>query len=214
MAATPHCNIPGLFRNYADQAFHEAFRRTALALREAQIPLTLYPGMEVFAAPNLSDLLAQNKLLTINQGRYLLVEFDFDEDPCYMREMLGEVISRGLRPIIAHPERYAAVCHDPQLIYRCAADGCLIQLNKGSLLGSFGVRVQQTAHRLLRHGLVSVIASDTHGVARRSPGLSDVRRVLAEDYPQQYLKILLEDNPRRICENMPVYRFKGIPFAD
>jgi protein-tyrosine phosphatase len=47
----------------------------------------------------------------------------------------------------------------------------VIQVNKGSALGAFGVRAQETARWLLDMGLVHVIASDAHSPQHRSPDL-------------------------------------------
>ena len=51
-------------------------------------------------------------------------------------------------------------------------NGVHIQINAGSLTGSFGWRVQLRARQLLKHRLVSVVASDAHDLHRRPPLLS------------------------------------------
>ena len=47
VCATPHCNVPGCFDNYRTEALEERFLRLARLLRERDIPLRLYAGMEV-----------------------------------------------------------------------------------------------------------------------------------------------------------------------
>ena len=80
MVATPHCNIPGVYDNYYDTKFEENYQRVCNALEAEGIPLQLLCGMEVFATPDLPEMLAEGKLLTLNNSRYLLVEFPFEED--------------------------------------------------------------------------------------------------------------------------------------
>lgn len=214
MVATPHCNIPGMFNNYYCEDYIELFQETERALEEAGIPLTLYSGMEVFVTSDVPSLLSQGKLLTINGGHYMLVEFAFEEEADYANDMLKRISELGIRPVVAHPERYRFVQDDPQIVYRWRKKGYLVQMNKGSLMGRFGRRTCKTAHRLLSHNLVSVIASDTHSPYQRTPYLLDAYEELAEDYSERYLKVLFEENPMRICQDEPTIRFELRPFVE
>ena len=109
MVATPHCNIPGVYDNYFDQKFEGIYHRVCNALEAEEIPLQLLLGMEVFATPDLPQMLEEGKLLPINGGRYLLVEFPFEEDLDYVEEILAAVLDAGLLPVIAHAERYECI---------------------------------------------------------------------------------------------------------
>lgn len=214
MVATPHANIPGMFRNYFDEYYIDLFRETELALSEEGINLTLYAGMEVFMTQQVPHLLSEGKLLTINGSNYILVEFAFDEEPGFADMMLRKVKELGLYPIIAHPERYEFVQDSPEIVYKWRKKGYLTQLNKGSFVGRFGRRSYATANRLLRHNLVSVIASDAHSPYQRTPYLLDAYESMAENYSEKYLKVLFEENPKRICQNQPTIRFEFIPFEE
>ena len=54
MVMTPHCNIPGMYENYDSRELRLQFEKLQEAVREAKIPLELYPGMEVFAGEGLA----------------------------------------------------------------------------------------------------------------------------------------------------------------
>jgi len=204
MAATPHCNIPGVYHNYYGEEYIQVFQKAERALNEEGIPLTLYAGMEVFVTEDLPRLLREGKILTINAGRYLLVEFSFEEDPQFVERMLQKIQELGLTPIIAHPERYEFVKEDPLLVSEWKRKGYEIQINKGSLQGRFGRRIYYVAHELLQKNLVTVVASDAHSPFQRTPNLADVYEELAEDYPESYLQVLFQDNPMRICHDQPL----------
>ncbi len=214
MVATPHCNIPGMFRNYYDEDYIEVFRELERALEEEGIPLTLYAGMEVYMTSEVPDLLAREKLLTINGGHYILVEFSFDEDPGYVNHMLEKVSKLGLCPVIAHAERYTFVQRDLQLVYYWRKKGYQVQINKASFLGRFGRRARYAAYRLLNHNLITAIASDTHSPYQRTPYMADAFEELAEEYSRAYLQVLFEENPKRICEDKPVVSFELRPFEE
>lgn len=212
MVATPHCNIPGLFENYYNREYMEVFMQVREALEKEEIPLVLHTGMEVFGTEEVPELFRAGKLQTLNKSQYLLVEFGFEENPYYVNEMLRRIRSCKIRPVIAHAERYEFVQNNPQIAYEWWKEGYLVQMNKGSILGRFGKKTQKTASRLLRHKLVSVIASDCHSSTQRTPWMLDVKKELEVKYPEKYLQVLFEENPARICANMPTYRFKAVPF--
>ena len=140
IAATPHCNAPDPFYNYADSALHARFARLRQRLEREQIPLRIHEGMEVFTTPELPRLLDEGRLLTLGGTRYLLIEFAFGESEWFFDEMLAAVRARGLTPVLAHPERYTCVQDEPRLLRRWAREGSVLQANKGSFFGMFGRR--------------------------------------------------------------------------
>lgn len=202
MVATPHCNFPGVYDNYYDKDYIETFRRLERFLEDENIPLKIYTGMEVFVTPDVPELIEKGKLLTINGGRYMLVEFAFDEEPTYVQDMLQKIADMKLCPVIAHPERYEFLQDNPKLAYQWKEQGYLLQANKGSFVGRFGRRVRNMAYRLIDDNLLSVIASDCHSQYRRTPHMLDAYDELTKDYSYKRLKKLFEENPKRICQNM------------
>lgn len=214
MIATPHCNIPGMYDNYFGQSYIELYRQVEAMLIQEKIPLMLYAGMEVFMTSDVTRQLADGKILTLNGGHYMLVEFAFDEDPDFVEHMLAEVARVKIHPVIAHPERYEFVKEDIRRVYDWRKKGYLIQVNKGSLMGKFGDRTEFVAHELMRHRLVTAIASDAHSPVRRTPYLLDVYKELRQMYSSRYLQLLFEENPMRIIKDQPVLHFEARPFAE
>lgn len=201
IVATPHCNIPGIYKNYFGDAYLEAFYSARSAIEKEGIPLKLYPGMEVFVTYDLPELIADGKIMTMNQGHYLLMEFSFDEDPKFASEMLKKVREMDIIPVVAHVERYEFIQEDPYLIYQWKKAGYAIQANKGSFQGRFGRKAWKTAYELLDHNLLSVVASDAHSPYRRTTHLRDAYEILAEDFSRNYLDLLFQKNPEQICRD-------------
>lgn len=204
IVATPH------FRGTADSAAEEAatilrlFDELDEAIRAQRLPLTLHRGAEVLCLPETPALAARGLLPTLAGTSYLLTEFYFDEPFDSMNERLEELAAGGLVPVVAHPERYAAIQRDPRLAAVWFAAGYVLQLNKGSVLGAFGSRVQQTAEHLLENGLAHLIASDAHGADRRTPHMGALFERLEELYDPEYVRILLTRNPRRLLDGRPM----------
>lgn len=204
IAATPHCNIPGMFHNYAEEAFLARFRRLEALLRREQIPLKLYTGMEVFVTEDTPELLRRHQLLTLAGSRYLLVEFGFDESMPFAERMLDAIHREGVVPVVAHPERYRFVQREWRRLLRWAEQGYVLQVNKGSLTGRFGREAAHAARWCLGEGCVHLIGSDAHSPWRRTPLLRQAWEYTAEFDSPEIADFLLRDNPRRVLEDQPV----------
>ena len=195
MAATPHC---------ADDRRREVYNTWMFfqdALEESGIPLQLFLGMEIFGTPSTARMLRDELLFTLNGSRYPLIEFSFQSDGRQETRILQDTINAGFVPIIAHPERYLYVQDDPTILNRWHSMGCLMQINRGSLLGRFGRRAQKLSAELVERGFAAVIASDAHSPRQRTPWLKDVQALVQQGLSHQHAHLLLDKNPRKILEN-------------
>ncbi len=209
IVATPHCNIPHGYQNYFGNEYVSKVKALREAVHAKGLPVKILPGTEVMGTADLPELLSQGKIMTLNQSRYLLVEFFFDEDPEFAESILESVRELKVIPVIAHAERYKFVQKDPNLVYDWRCKGYPIQINKGSLSGRFGRLTMETAYLLMDHYLVSVIASDAHGPHVRTPNMRKTQEELSGMYSEKYLEMLFNENPRRICQNEPILGMKA-----
>ena len=195
MMATPHCI------NGSAQKVYDSWKMLCAALREMEIPLRVFPGMEILGTADTACLLQEGKLLTLNGSRYPLIEFPFQAEARENTEILADVIRAGYRPLIAHPERYDCVHLDPGCINQWYEMGCLLQVNRGSLLGRFGGTAQEVAFALVDRGFATVVASDGHSPRMRTPWMRDVYRLLEEEFSPVAARYLLLRNPASILKN-------------
>ena len=204
LAATPHCNVPEQFENYASPGLAGRLERLQSRLDREKIPLRLHAGMEVYGTPALPQLLRRKKLLTLGGSRYLLIEFGFGESARLVEWMLEAVEDFGLTPVVAHPERYYFIQDDPLQLLCWAEKGRVLQVNKGSFFGMFGRRAARTAHWCLREGCLHLIASDAHSPYRRTTRLSDIYDYVSDVASLEIADFLLQDNPSALLEDRPV----------
>ena len=87
---------------------------------QAQIPIDLYLGQEIYVEDNIKELCRLNKVLTMNGSKFLLCEFNYTH-PCDISETVYELCSEGYVPIIAHVERYVYLTIDD--IYEIKNEG-------------------------------------------------------------------------------------------
>lgn len=197
LAATPHL-LGDSFDQKRLGLLYRQFQRLEHALKRENIPLKLHLGAEILCTSQTVDLAWAEQIPAIGDTRYVLCEFYFDTPGFQMDELLSGIAEAGFYPVVAHPERYDAVQQEPRWVQRWFHRGYVIQMNKGSVLGAFGTRVEITAHRLLDRGFVHILASDAHSAHRRTTDLAPLRSWLQEHCSQAYAQLLLEENPARL----------------
>ena len=198
---TPHSNIPDSYKNYLDKEYVDTFKELKTKIKEANIPLEIYPGHEIFAAEDFVEQIKKRKLLTLCDSDYPLVEFGFRERSESVYEKLQLLVAEGFTPIIAHPERYAFVAEDRSAPLRLKKIGCLLQVNKGSLKNKFGDNAYAISQSIIRHEVADFVASDAHSPYMRTPYLADAHEIISELHSSQYANLILSINPEKVLKN-------------
>lgn len=148
----------------------DVLRDVKAALARAAVPVSVLSGAEL--GYDMVGRLSQRELEAIAQGppqrRWLLVETPFTGIGADVNAATDELRERGFGVVLAHPERGAGL-----LDSNCAglhhelAAGSGLQVNALSLAGRHGEAARRAALRLTDLGLVTAVASDAHGGARR-----------------------------------------------
>jgi protein-tyrosine phosphatase len=191
--ATPHVSprYPNTAQDIARLAEQVRERFSAEGL-----DVDLRTGAEV-AMTRVGDTTAEElRRLRLGGGPWLLVEPPFAPGAGGLDLIVRELQRQGHRILLAHPERCPALHGDPGLVESFIADGVLMSVTAGSLVGRFGERVRTFALRLAQEGMIHNVASDAHDTAGRSPGmareieqcgLAPLRAWLTEDVPAAIL---------------------------
>ena len=197
---TPHCNVPDSYGNYWNNEMDERFSSLCSLAKEYEIPINLHKGQEIFCTKRVPVLLQSGSLIPLASSKYILTEFGFNESPIFVFERTEELLKLGYKVIIAHPERYDFVIEDTEAAEILKNMGALLQINKGSILGSFGHKIKDTANALLRMKLADIVASDAHSAARRTTDLLPAYEYVCEYYSKEYADKLITENPMKITE--------------
>jgi protein-tyrosine phosphatase len=164
--ATPH-HAKGNYYNPADKIKLRTKQLNQLLLEE-RVPLTLLAGQEYHLEGSYSVALAENQLLGLGNERYLLVELPSRTTPKNLLPFIVDLKSKGIQPIIAHPERHSPFVAEPWRLYEWMNEGVLFQLTAPSLVGHYGTEIQQAAIAMARSGWAQLLASDCHDLDKRS----------------------------------------------
>lgn len=129
--------------------------------------------------------------LCIGNTRYALIEHPFSSDfsqKIYER-LLNLNYDYGIKPILAHIERYDALMNDEELLDEYIAAGCLAQVN----ISSFSSSHRGTRKRLIKYlesGRIHFIGSDCHNLTSRSPDYEDGIKVILKKCGPQAIELL------------------------
>lgn len=202
MVATSHyynprqCTVPS-----SKKALTEIFNRFTDFIARNDIPVNVYPGAELFGVNNITELARHNEIVTLNNSRYVLIEFDFDDDFSRVKFCVSQLLSCGYVPVIAHPERYIFLQNEPGNIYWFMEHGCIFQINKGSPIGRYGSGALKFSRWMLENRFAGIVASDCHSPFRRTADMSSAHEWITLNFGRGYTKALFEDNPRRIIRD-------------
>jgi protein-tyrosine phosphatase len=165
----------------------------AFASLQPAVPagITVYRGAEIMLDRPLDPKVAAERRVTLNGTRFVLVEFPRLVTLKAVEQALTQVLSLGLVPLLAHPERYR--CCSVEAARQWKALGVLLQVDGPTLLST---RPRgERARELVIHGLADVAAADNHGESR---SLKGVREALVEMGCTEQATLLLETNPAAI----------------
>lgn len=134
-------------------------------VKERGLKINLYLGEEIFLSKEYKDLFLDGKVLTLNDTKYVLLEFN----PCTefeMTEIIYSVIKLGYKPIVAHFERYTFV--DVSVAGEIKNMGGLIQVNSGAIVNALNFKIKKRVKKLFEKNLVDFVSSDAHRVRKYS----------------------------------------------
>ena len=160
---------------YSDSISYEDFvarRDNALHLLEKSLPPgspKLIPAAEVYITKyllNNSNLDA----LKIGNTNYALIEHPFSCD--FSQKTYDRLLSLnydyGIKPILAHIERYQAFMDDGDLLDSYIEMGCIAQVNISSFVDS-SRSLRKKLFKYLESGRIHLIGTDCHNLSSRKP---------------------------------------------
>ena len=162
VAATPHM-IPGTGWMPSTDLVKRKITALNRSIEKKGLGVKIIPGMEVALDPQIPDLLDEGRLLCLGESSYLLIETPFQHLPPRWEQIIFSVLSRGYSILLAHPERCEQLADKPWLIEQLIETCVHLQINWGSLIGSYGRRVAHTAQIMVRNGWTHCLATDSHG---------------------------------------------------
>lgn len=116
-----------------------------------------------------------DSLLTFGD-RYILIETSFMNKPNQLENIFFTLLSKGFKPILAHPERYTYAYNDFSIYDDWISRGILLQLNTISITGYYSPMAKKAAKYLIENKMISFTGTDCHG-ARHLDNLEKAKKL-------------------------------------
>ena len=204
IVATPHL-FKGDFSPEEFALIEEKRAGLSAALAEKNIKISLFGGAEVHISHNLIGEIRNNrKNLVLNGSSYMFVEFPSDHIFPGVKNLFFDLMSEGITPIIAHPERNSVFSRNPGLLFDLVQMGALAQANSGSFTGLYGRAEEEAALRFLEWNLVHFIASDGHSPRAIPPRLGEAVKRAEALIGEKKAGALVRENPRAVLEDREI----------
>lgn len=176
------------------------FYRLQKELEGEAIP-RLHLGRENHCDRLLLKHLEEGTVQTLGGSPFVLLEFH-DHSSDDFRFFVHEVKKRGMRPVIAHFERYPAIHAHPELVDELISEGVWMQMNAEGLLGDEGRRRKKFCWTMVKEEKVHLVASDAHHVGFREPNLGECAELLTKKLPADLCQKILYDHPAQIINSI------------
>ena len=146
-------------------------------LKELQLPLSLYPAAEVAVRPELDETkdagpqFFDRWMGMADRPTYVLLEIPYGRF-VDIRGLVTRLQARGIRSIVAHPERYSELLFDGQLVRDLIARGALMQVTADAITDPPDGRSGAAVRQWVIDGIVHLLGSDGHSAGHRPPLMS------------------------------------------
>lgn len=182
---------PHFMKDYVDNTRVTIEARYNAFMAEAgdNLPVELSLGGEYMLDSSFLDRFEEGFLTIDSRNTLVLCETSYMMADPNIREMLYQIMLKGYRPIVAHPERYNYA--SMQQYKRWKEKDYLLQLNLLSLGGAYGDEAQAKARQLLKDGMYDYVGTDLHRVANVEKMINDIKLTTKE---RDKLLLLFDNN--------------------
>lgn len=183
LITTPH-TMEGLYSN-TSEIILAGLKEVREELERQKIDIEIEAASEYFMDPHLAQLIADDDILSFGAEKYVLIEMSFAAPSRNYESIIFDLITRGYKPVLAHPERYTYWHRKPELYEQIVQSGCLLQVNLLSLTGYYGRDIKKSGVRFLEKGMVSFLGTDLHHQKHHHSIVAGQKEYLSmiRDYP-------------------------------
>lgn len=174
--------------------------------------INIVPAHEVYLTPEIMTYIRNSDILLIS-NKAVLIELPMTEWLKETLRLITEIQDLGIRVIVAHPERCAAVAEDPE----CAIDlidcGAFLQLNLASLRNPKS-KTGRAARALLKYQAYHFVGTDAHNHSSRSPLMQHELELLKLLTTPEYFELITKTNPDNAFRGFGFYNHFNDKMAD
>lgn len=162
-------------------------------LIKENIKINIFLGNEIFISNDILSLLEDDKISSLNNSKYLLIELPFHNQILNLEDTIYEIKLKGYIPIIAHPERYTYFQEDYDLVDKLKESDVLFQSNYSSILGYYGKNSEKLLKYMLKKKYVDYLGTDIHHINKAfvidnfDKIMKKITKITGSDYLQKII---------------------------
>lgn len=199
MVATPHYHKQ---RGKNDiELIKKQLLLTRKLAKEVHPKMQICLGMEIYYGEDVPELLKEGRVVSIRKSRYILVEFSPGDEFQYILNAVRKLQMSGHTVIIAHIERYNCLRKDISNVEYLREMGAYLQVNTGSITGSYGRSVKKFLREVLKAHLVQLVGTDAHGSERRTPKMQEAYKEVVKRCGEEYADQIFGQNAKKVLRN-------------
>ena len=167
--------------------------------------MKLFLGNEIMYHSDIYESLNSKKCHFLGNSSYALIEFSPDTSAYDIRTTVNKLLRQGIRPVIAHVERYTAFIKDFSLVKELKESGALLQVNSKALTKFKIGKIAKFIKTLLGKKLVDVVASDAHNDSNFSPQLLKAYELVSKKYGSDYADKIFHHIPLAVITDKKMF---------
>ena len=195
ICCTSHCT-PG-YRHFDADAYFRRFEELQSAAEQEDIDIALFPGMEILYTERTLKYLSSGKAFGLNRSRNVLIEFMPETPFMLIKRAVMDLSNAGYTPVLAHVERYIELTKEEHML-RVKQDGAKLQMNAKTVLDSAALFGNRWTKRVLKTGLIDLVASDAHNADKRKCELGDAQKLLEKRLGKERAAFMANKLPRQL----------------
>lgn len=133
------------------------------AVEDARLDMEIHASAEYRIDEYWESQYAAGALLPM-PGNYLLMENSFQQELLQLDDLMFELMCKGYKPVMAHPERFLYYGHRHDRLTKLHSVGVKFQVNILSFSDYFGSTARNTALWLVKNKMVDMLGSDMHNM--------------------------------------------------
>ncbi len=186
-----------------DKLFHDVFSRLKGEVKSQQLPIELGLAAEIMFGTELKSILEYPFATYNGKGEYFLVEYSRETPWEIIINVIKSARRWGKRPVIAHVERFRHATRHISRMQEMRAEGAILTMDAGALLGQFGKAMIPLARNLVSAGTIDILCSDAHNADEHGfclkAGFEAATALLGQVNAQK----MVLDKPRLIWDGTP-----------
>ena len=189
--------------NYVSSKFNNIKKLLELKteIKKQGININLFLGNEIYIDSEIINLIRNNKMCTLNNTEYILVELPMSGNYPDYQYIIKNLIRIGFKVILAHPERYASFQRDFNKVKEMVDMGVMLQCNIDSILGYYGNNAKKTMKLILKDKLVSFIGTDIHSKKSDYSYIEKAKNKFKKYLTDEEIENIFVNNPKKIINN-------------